>query len=81
MPKRVAKGVKPPKNYVAYYTLCDAISGQIEEAAKRIGKSGIHAPLFHQHIVSDLESLKGFCDRAIHAVNTAQADWNGAPTQ
>jgi hypothetical protein len=67
---------KPPRNYIAYYTLCDAISGQIEDTARRIGKSGIHAPLFHSHIIADLQSLKEFCDQAIEAVNTAQALWN-----
>ncbi len=70
------KGIKPKGNYIAYYTLCDAISGEIEDASRRIGKSGIHAPLFHSHIVADLQSLKGFCDRAIEAVNAAQESWN-----
>lgn len=66
---------RAPRNYIAYFSLCDAISGQIEDAAKSIGKAGIHAPLFHSQIVGDLQSLKGFCDRAIEAVNAAQDDW------
>lgn len=66
---------KPPRNYISYLALCDAISGEIEDASRRIGKAGIYAPLFHSQIVGDLQSLKRFCDRAIKAVNAAQAQW------
>lgn len=50
----------PPKNYVAYYTLCDAIAGEIETFGKSISIAGKFAPA---------------CDIAIDAVNKAQAEW------
>lgn len=69
------KGVRPPKNYVSYFNLCQAIAGQFEDAAKRIGTAGIHAPVMHTHIVTDLQCMKALCDRAIAAVNAAQEEW------
>ena len=78
MNKSNLKGVRPPRNYVSYFNLCDAIAGQLEDASRRIAKSGVHAPVFYPQIISDLESMKGFCDRAIEAVNAAQKQWEAA---
>lgn len=72
MSKTSLKGIRPPRNYVSYYNLCDAIAGQLKDAGRRIAKAGVHAPVFYPQIISDLESMKGFCDRAIEAVNAAQ---------
>jgi hypothetical protein len=76
MNKKSQRGVKPPRNYVGYFTLCQAIGGQLEDAGKRIAVAGIHAPVMHEHIIGDLQSMKGFCDRAIEAVNAAQKQWD-----
>ena len=71
------KPPKVPKNYIAYQYLYDAISVEIEDVSRRIGKAAIHAPLFHDHTIDDLQSLKGFCDRAIEALNAAKRAGEG----
>ena len=66
---------KPPwPNYVSYFSLCQEIGMQVEEIGRGIIRSGVHAALFHQDMVRDLEYLRGFCDRAIIVIHKAQQD-------
>lgn len=73
--KKQRKGVAPPRGYIGYFTLCQAIAGQLQDSAERIGKASIHAPVFHRQILAGLESTKGLCERAIEAVKAAQKEW------
>lgn len=70
-----SKTKRPPKNYVAYFELCQAIGGVLEEQGRGIAKMGIHAPIFHKQIIEDLEGAKAWCECAIKAVNEAQESW------
>lgn len=73
--KKPSRMTKPPRNYQGYFELTQTISGRVQESGNIIGKLGIHAPVFHRHIVEELQCLQQYCGRAIEALNTAQADW------
>lgn len=75
MPKR--KPSKPPRNFVSYFTLCQTIGGELEEAGHRICLDAVHAPAMHRLMIQELERVKRFCERGIAAINAAQERWEG----
>lgn len=66
---------KPPTNYIAYFTLCQEIGGRLQEIGKRIAKSGVHAPVFHQHMIDDLEEAHQLYVAGTKAILKAQEQW------
>lgn len=73
MPKR--KHSKPPKNYVAYFSICQEIGMRLQEIGRSIERSGVHAPAFHQHIIDDLKSVNRIYEAGTKAILQAQEQW------
>lgn len=74
MPKKTNS--KPPRNYIGYFTLCQVIGGEIEDAGRRLSKDAIHAPVMRDNMLAELSRLKGFCDRATEAIQAAHKEWD-----
>lgn len=80
MAKRIP--AEPPtaqsRMVASYFTLCQTIGGEIEDAGRRIAKDGIHAPVFCGYIIDELRTLRSFCDRAEAALVNVHQIWNEA---
>lgn len=73
MSKRSPK--RPPKNYIAYFTLCQELGARLQELGKSIAKSGVHAPIFHEHIMDDLKEVNRLYIAGTKAILKAQEGW------
>lgn len=72
---------KPPKNYIAYFTLCQELGGRLEDLGRSIAKSGVYAPIFHEHIMSDLREVSRLYEAGTKAILKAQEAWMSEPAQ
>lgn len=60
---------------IACFDLCQNIGMEIEERGRSITASAVHFPVTHSQVKSSLEALKAFTERALVAIDVAQADW------
>lgn len=65
----------PPRNFVAWFDLVQAIGSGVQQRGKAIKAMSVHAPVFHHDIMLELENLRRFCDRALSACESARKDW------
>lgn len=72
---------KPPRNYIAYFALCQEIGEHLQELGRNIARAGVHAPLFHEHILSDLKEASRLYEWGTKAILQAQEDWKSAETR
>jgi len=65
----------PPSNYIAYFTLIQEIGGRLEDSGRGITKMAAFAPVFRDQILTELATVKTFCDQAAKAIDAAEKDW------
>lgn len=69
------KNLKPPRNYVGYFTLCQTIGGEIEDSGRLIGKLSTIVPASKEMILEELNRMTKLCEVAKEAIQQVHEQW------
>jgi hypothetical protein len=73
----MTRSSKPvPGIQIACFDLCHEIGLEIISRGQGITADAVHFPVTHAHVKAGLEGIKAFADRALAAIDVAQAEWN-----